>query len=140
LQEAAFADAIDKGISAFWDEAKALGPIINQPHGNARIFGFVSFTAAANFAAALVKADPRLGYPLTIAGHYGLIHLIGGEASGPALGTLIAIARATMAGTITISDEFAAALSLGRSDVRTQPIGECETPGGDIMTLYGLSL
>jgi tetratricopeptide (TPR) repeat protein len=140
LQEAAFADAIDEGISAFWGEAKALGPIINQPHGNARIFGFVSFTAAANFAAALVKADPRLGYPLTIAGHYGLIHLIGGEASGPALGTLIAIARATMAGTITISDEFAAALSLGRSDVRAQPIGECETPGGDIMTLYGLSL
>jgi tetratricopeptide (TPR) repeat protein len=140
LQEAAFAYAIDEGITGFWAAAKALGPIINQPHGNARIFGFVSFTAAANFAAALAKADPGLGYPLTITGHYGLIHLIGGEASGPALGTLMAIARATMAGTITISDEFAAALSLGRSVVRTQAIGECETPGGETMVLYGLSL
>ena len=140
LQEAAFAYALDEGITAFWAKAKAIGPIINQPQGNARIFGFVSLTAAANFAAALAKADPGLGYPLTIAGHYGLIHLIGGEASGPALATLMAITRVTMAGTITISDEFAAALSLGRGDVRTQAIGECATPSGGLMALYGLSL
>jgi tetratricopeptide (TPR) repeat protein len=140
LREGAFSYALDEGITAFWAEAKGLGPIINQPHGNGRVFGFVSFTAAANFAAALVKADPGLGYPLTISGHYGLIHLMGGEVSGPALASLLRISRATMAGTVTISDEFAAALSLGRGDVRTQPIGECEAPDGEIIPLYGLSL
>lgn len=140
VQEAAFAYALDEGIGAFWTQAEALGPIISQPHGNARIFGFVSLTAAANFAAALVKADPGLGYPLTISGHYGLIHLISGEASGPAVGGLLAVAGATMAGTITLSDEFAAALSLGRSHIRTQPMGECQTLWGGTMALYGLSL
>lgn len=139
-QEAAFAYALDKGIGAFWTAAKALGPIISQPQGNGRIFGFVSLTAAANFAAALVRADPGLGYPLTMAGHYGLIHLISGEASGPALGALLAVAGATMAGTITVSDEFAAALSLVNAEARAQPIGECGTPGGTTMALYGLSL
>jgi tetratricopeptide (TPR) repeat protein len=138
--EAAFAYALDQGITAFWGAAKALGPIINQPHGNARIFCFVSIAAAANFAAALAKADPRLGYPMTIAGHYGLVHLIGGEVSGPALGALTAIARATMPGSATIGDEFAAALQLVRGDAQTQLIGECESPGGSMIPLYGLSL
>jgi tetratricopeptide (TPR) repeat protein len=139
-READFAAALDDGITAFWVQAKASGPIIDQPAGNGRVFGFVSFAAAANFATALAKADPRLGFPLTIAGHYGLIHLIDGEASGPALATLLAVSRATIAGTTTISDEFAAALWLGRGDIRTQPIGECQTPSGEMLTLYGLSL
>ena len=139
-QEAAFAYALDEGIKAFWGEAKALSPIINQPHGNARIFGFVSIAAATNFAAALRRTDPGLGYPLTIAGHYGLVHLIGGEVSGPALSVLIAVARATMAGSITVGDEFAAALQLGRGDFQTQLIGECQAPGRAATALYGLAL
>ncbi len=141
LHEAGFAYVLDEGITAFWAAAKALTPIVNQPHGNGRIFGFVSLTAAANFAAALRKLDPGEGYPLTIAGHYGLAHLIGGEVSGTAVATLMTISRATLPGTITVGDEFAAALSLGKNEaIRTQCIGETQRPGGEVVPLYGLSL
>jgi hypothetical protein len=140
LHEAAFAYVLDEGITQFWGAAKALGSIVNQPYGNARIFGFVSIAAAANFAKAIAKADPGLGYPLTIAGHYGLVHLTGGEVSGPAIDALTAIANATMPGSVTIGDEFAAALQLGREEVRTQLIGECKSSSGGIIPLYGLSL
>ena len=95
----------------------------------------------ANFAAALRKLDPGEGYPLTIAGHYGLAHLIGGEVSGTAVATLMTISRATLPGTITVGDEFAAALSLGKNEaIRTQCIGETQRPGGEVVPLYGLSL
>ena len=141
LHEAGFAYVLDEGVTAFWAAAKALNPIVNQPHGNGRIFGFVSLTAAANFAVALGKLDPGEGYPLTIAGHYGLVHLMSGEVSGTAVATLMAISRATMPGTITVGDEFAAALSLGKNDVtRTQCIGECQRPDGGTVPLYGLTL
>jgi hypothetical protein len=141
LHEAGFAYVLDEGITAFWASAKTLGPIINQPHGNGRIFGFVSLTAAANFAVALTKLDPGEGYPLTIAGHYGLVHLINGEVSGTAVATLMAISRATLPGTVTVGDEFAAALSLGKTDsIRSQCIGETQRPGGGQVPLYGLSL
>ena len=141
LNDAGYAYSLDEGLRTFWAAAKAMNPIINQPHGNARMFGFVSLLAAANFAAALGRADPGLGYPLTIAGHYGLVHLKDGEVSGPALPTLITIARATLSGSITVSDEFAAALSLGPDDRHhIQCIGECERPQGGITTLYGISV
>lgn len=138
-QEAGFVDAVDGGITVFWAAARAQGAIVNQPHGNGRIFGFVSLAAAANFIEQLLRVDPKLGYPLTIAGHYGLAHLGGGEVSGPGVAALLGIARATMAGTISVGDEFAAALSLVRSDAKTQMIGECERPGGEPVALYGLS-
>ena len=65
----------------------------------------------------------------------------GGEVSGTAVATLMTISRATLPGTITVGDEFAVALSLGKNEaIRTQCIGETQRPGGEVVPLYGLSL
>ena len=137
--DAAYAAALDGGIAAFWADAKARNPIVNQPSGNARIFGFVSALAAANFAIALRANHLDLPYPMMIAGHYGLAHLHGGEVSGPAIAALIALSHAIMPGTITIGDEFAAALSLRSGDgLRTQYVGDCVLPNGGSTRLFGL--
>lgn len=138
--EGEFAALVDGGLSTFWATARAQGAIVDQPHGNGRLFGFVSLAASANFAANLLKSDPGTGHALTIAGHYGLVHLSSGEVSGPGVATLLAIGRATLAGTVTVSDEYAATLLLGRSDAHVQPIGECMRPGDEASTIYGLSL
>ncbi len=139
LGEAAFARALDNGITDFWAQAKALAPAVDQPHGNGRIYGFVSVPAAARFARALGGLISDSAYTLTIAGHYGLVHLAAREVAGPALAVLIAVHSGSLPGTITIGEEFAAALSLVPGDeMRTEYMGDYPRPGGGDMRLFGL--
>lgn len=131
------------GMTYFWAQADLLtaGGGASQPCGNARIFRFGSAAAAARFAQQLrdLQVDDS-NCPLTIAGHYGLVHQVLGSYTGSAVAMLDAISQVSLPGSFTVSENFASTLSLSSyNDLRAEYVGDIEAPGGEMLLLFGLS-
>lgn len=128
LDEAQFADVVDTVLLPW---RAALGRIATQPSivlpcGNSRIVAFENPESAFAFARQLL-AMPTGGFPVRIAGHYGLAHWLTAPDAlvGRSVGQLAAIAAAAFPGTLTVSENFASALLLGvADDTYAEPLGE----------------
>jgi hypothetical protein len=118
LGDGAFAEALDDHIAPFTARAAKLEgkPFLTQSHGNARILGFAEPGAAALYAKRLMRLDPPARWPLRLCGHYGLVNRVdsfsGNQLMGTALSALDDIALAALAGTLTVSENFATALQV----------------------------
>jgi hypothetical protein len=118
LDDGTFAQAMDEHITPFFARAAKLEgkPFLTQPHGNGRVLGFAEPRAAALYAKRLMRLDPPVRWPLRLCGHYGLVTQIdqigGGQLIGPALSALDDIALGALAGTLTVSENFATALQV----------------------------
>lgn len=128
LDDAGFARALDEVVMPFRSRSAAIEaqPDLSLPLGNGRIVAFASVEAAWRHAMALMRA-PEPALPLRIAGHYGVAHWLDGPASisGPAVVRLNDIAAATLPGTVTVSETFAAALFVtAASEVHAELVGE----------------
>ena len=128
LDDAGFAKALDEVVVPFRRRSAAIEaqPDLSLPLGNGRIVAFASVEAAWRYAMALM-CPPEPALPLRIAGHYGVAHWLDGPASisGPAVVRLNEIAATTLAGTVTVSENFAAALFIAAaSEVHVELVGE----------------
>jgi hypothetical protein len=122
-----FAGAHDDLVTPYWAEASHLPgqPALAQTQGNARILAFDDVPAAAAFARALHALDPPGRFPLTISGHYGLVHRAQGGVAGPLVSRLTALAARSLPGSITLSEAFATVLALSPGpEARTEDMGD----------------
>jgi hypothetical protein len=116
MGDAEFATALDDAVTPFWEAVAELPdqPFLAQPSGNARVLAFANVGNAARYVEAVRKPA------LQISAHYGFVLRAGDTLLGPALRVLEDIADMTLAGTVTVSENFATALALA-ADSRVTP-------------------
>lgn len=130
LDDAEFARALDEVVMPVRKRARAIGiePQLTLPLGNARIMGFSSVESAWRYGAALLK-PPAPALPLRIAGHYAIGHWLDDPPSiaGPAIVHLNRLAGAALSGSLTVSEQFAAALFIAADgDAHAELVGELD--------------
>jgi hypothetical protein len=100
--------------------------------GEAVLVGFDGVAAAAAAAAAIATA---LGGAASVGGHYGVGMLVADPFSGAAriagrtAALALAAAQSTLAGSVSVTDDFAAALEVRAPHARAEFIGELTGPG-----------
>ncbi len=129
LGDGAFARAFDDEIAPFLIRVQAShGSVVStQPCGNGRILTFADCQAAALFGRGLADLSPPDGFPLRIAGHYGLFLYRDDMLIGSALSAIEDVIAATHDGTFTVSNAFATALQIAGGPDRfdAQYVGDC---------------
>jgi hypothetical protein len=145
LGDSAYVRAYDDDIAPFFTRLRQQE--IESRHmqgiGNALIFAFDRCGDATAYAHFIVDQWPADGLRLRIAGHYGLVLLVNGAYTGPALSTLEDISMATQDGAFTVSHAFATALQVSEaaSTFDIQYTGDCHLRSDEAGTsLFTLSI
>ncbi len=127
LDDHAFELVLDTVLRPF---AVSLAGISGQPEhaeswGNARLLAFADVGAAARFALAVQQLEAPGAMAPIIAGHYGLVHDIGGNLTGPGVCALIDLQQAAIPARVTVTEAFATALAIASgAAVRTEFVGD----------------
>jgi hypothetical protein len=145
LGDGAFARAFDDEIAPFLTRIQETddAAVRTQPCGNGRILAFADCQAAALFGRHLADLSPPDGFPLRIAGHYGLFLCRDDMLIGSALSALEDLVAATHDGTFTVSNAFATALQIagGADRFDAQYVGDCILRSDDAGTsLFTISV
>lgn len=143
LDDWAFAHVLDGELTPFLACIAALpsqGAHV-ESWGNARVFAFDDVATATSFALSLNALNPPLAFAPVIAGHYGLVHDVGGALTGPGVAALMDLKHAAIPGSITVSEPFATSLAIAVGEaVHTEFVGSQALAGtlGDTR-LFALS-
>ncbi len=130
LDDAAFAKALDDVVTPVRLRAHKIGiePERTLPLGNARIMAFSNVESAWRYGSALLT-PPSPALPLRIAGHYAIGHWLDDPPSiaGPAIVQLNRLAGVALSGSLTVSEQFAAALFIAADgDAHAELVGELD--------------
>ncbi|MFM5907559.1 MAG: hypothetical protein ACKOPO_08245 [Novosphingobium sp.] len=130
LDDAAFADALDRVLTPFRQAAAGLHaqPMLVLPAGNARFAAFATSQEAWDHARAALEL-PSTGLPVKIAGHYGMAHWLDSPPAlvGRTVAQLDRLFDLAVPGVLTVSEAFASSLFLrGGEDAFAEPIGEVD--------------
>ncbi len=140
LSDAAYATILDDQIAPFETAMESLSvtPVFMQSVTNGRIFAFANPVSATIFAHDLLALNGDL--PITLCGHYGLVHDSGKEVRGAALSLLDDIAAAAVSSVLTVSESYATALQIGGGRCIAVYVGDAHSGPADVQTrLFTLS-